>query len=189
MTAGTPRPPRVATWLIGQVLPDSDRDAVLGDLAEEYTLLTQSASSADASAWYWQQTATSVLPVVWWSLRKAAGLGTIAVAIGAFLVATVVETAVESFAGSFVTRGSLQHWIISLLIALAAMALGGYLAASLRPYAARALAVIVFVLIIGLMIAVPNSVPLWYQWSCLPLGPLAVLAGGRLHRDSRKSRV
>jgi hypothetical protein len=57
-------PPRLAEWLIKRSLPadSAERDAVLGDLAEEHTMLATSAGALRAALWYWAQTLRSVLP-------------------------------------------------------------------------------------------------------------------------------
>jgi hypothetical protein len=45
-------PPRVATWLLRRLLPERDREVVMGDLAEEYALRARSASAWTVSHWY-----------------------------------------------------------------------------------------------------------------------------------------
>lgn len=57
------RPPRLAEWLVQRSLPvdESEREAVLGDLAEEHAVIARR-SRARADAWYWGQTARSILP-------------------------------------------------------------------------------------------------------------------------------
>jgi predicted permease len=58
-------PPRLACWLIERFTVAADRDAVLGDLTEEFEAHSQ-ASSATARRWYWQQALRSLIP----SLRR-----------------------------------------------------------------------------------------------------------------------
>jgi putative ABC transport system permease protein len=43
-------------------LPKADREAILGDLLEEFATLAARAGSSDASRWYWRQTRRSLLP-------------------------------------------------------------------------------------------------------------------------------
>ena len=52
----TPRaePPRVATWLASLVLPDAERESILGDLEEAFGQRC-AVSRARAVAWYWGQ--------------------------------------------------------------------------------------------------------------------------------------
>ncbi len=57
-------PPRLAQWLIERSLPADrqERDAVLGDLAEEHAALEITRGPRAADAWYWRQTARSLAP-------------------------------------------------------------------------------------------------------------------------------
>ena len=57
-------PPRLAQWLIERSLPADrqERDAVLGDLAEEHAALETTRGPRAADAWYWRQTARSLAP-------------------------------------------------------------------------------------------------------------------------------
>ena len=59
-------PPRLAEWLVEQSLPVDrlERDAVLGDLAEEHTDRIARIGVARAHAWYWVQAARSIGPNV-----------------------------------------------------------------------------------------------------------------------------
>lgn len=180
MTQNTP--PSLATWLISRLLPAEDRDAVIGDLAEEYDLVLRSGTSADANSWYWRQTAASAGPALWWSLRSGRGLLTLGIALAAFVGASIVEFVAEFAASAFMAAGTVTRWIVSLVISLSAMALGGYVASVIRPNSARAMAVLVFAIIVALLVTRPESVPLWYGIACLPLGPLAVLSGARIGR-------
>jgi predicted permease len=58
------RPPWLAEWIIERSLPDdsAERDAILGDLAEEHAERTVLAGAGRAGAWYWRQTLTSIGP-------------------------------------------------------------------------------------------------------------------------------
>jgi hypothetical protein len=48
-------PPAFACWLLESVIPVPYREAMLGDLIEEYTLRAKSASPFTASRWFWGQ--------------------------------------------------------------------------------------------------------------------------------------
>ncbi len=51
----TPRARRLTTWLVERSLPSADRQAVLGDLAEEFDALAQRDGSRSARRWYRRQ--------------------------------------------------------------------------------------------------------------------------------------
>ena len=63
------RPPRLASWLLALLLPGEYREAVLGDLAEEFDARCRERRiSHFARAWYWGQ----ALHVDVWRLRGEA---------------------------------------------------------------------------------------------------------------------
>ena len=56
--------PRLAEWLVAAALHPHDRDAVLGDLAEEAELVRHAHGRTRADLWYWGQAMRSVLPAL-----------------------------------------------------------------------------------------------------------------------------
>lgn len=52
-------PPRLAEWLLQTVLPRSDREALLGDLNEEFNRHLADGSWVRAYGWYWRQVAST----------------------------------------------------------------------------------------------------------------------------------
>ncbi len=65
------RPPRLAEWLVGRSLArvGAEREAVLGDLAEEHAAMCRARGRMHAGAWYWGQTMRSLAP----NLRRRIG--------------------------------------------------------------------------------------------------------------------
>lgn len=59
----TPTPPRLARWLLERFTVAADRDAVLGDLNEEFEARAQM-SPGDAARWYRRQAIGSLVPVL-----------------------------------------------------------------------------------------------------------------------------
>lgn len=59
----TSRPPALARWLLERCTVHADRDAVLGDLFEEFEARA-TVSPARASQWFWRQALRSVIPVL-----------------------------------------------------------------------------------------------------------------------------
>jgi putative ABC transport system permease protein len=49
------RPPRAAEWLLTRSLPESDREAVLGDASEEFLHRAERDGPPAARRWYWRQ--------------------------------------------------------------------------------------------------------------------------------------
>ena len=58
------RPPRFAQWLVAKTLSEhsGEREAVLGDMAEEFGDIAERSGAQNARAWYWQQTLRSLSP-------------------------------------------------------------------------------------------------------------------------------
>ncbi len=57
------KPPSVARLLL-RLLPPRDRDAILGDLAEEFTHICRVRGQRTATRWYWRQALASVPPAI-----------------------------------------------------------------------------------------------------------------------------
>jgi putative ABC transport system permease protein len=57
-----PHPPRLATWLLTWSTVEADRQAVVGDLVEEFTALQAQFGPARARRWFWHQTVASLIP-------------------------------------------------------------------------------------------------------------------------------
>jgi putative ABC transport system permease protein len=57
-------PSRVAVWLVTLSTVEPDRQAVLGDLFEEFVALEQQFGAKQARRWFWRQTLGSLLPGV-----------------------------------------------------------------------------------------------------------------------------
>ena len=135
-------PPHLASWLLSRCLTARDRDEVLGDLAEEFSLRIQSSDSG--WSWYWGQALRSIPSVVWKYARRAGWIRTFFVALGAYIGAGVVESAADAALSTILTPAPPLHTILSLIIGLVTIAAGGYVASRFRPGAETALSVIVF---------------------------------------------
>jgi predicted permease len=68
-------PPRLPRSLLRAIVPFEDRDAIIGDLDEEFR--TRAGSTGAASRWYWQQALASVPGAMRLRWRRAAILGDI----------------------------------------------------------------------------------------------------------------
>jgi putative ABC transport system permease protein len=59
-----PRTPWLAAWILGHVLPREQREAALGDLAEEFAERTDAVGRRSAARWYWHQALASIPPLL-----------------------------------------------------------------------------------------------------------------------------
>jgi len=82
-------PPRVATWLLKKFGSGPDKDAVLGDLAEQY-------SQKNSAVWYWRQTIKAI-PVSFFReiqgaripVARALGISLLTLAVIALLLSDI----------------------------------------------------------------------------------------------------
>lgn len=187
MNPGTP--PRIAIRLLESLLPEEDRDAVVGDLIEESALRARASTRATATWWCWGQVARSIPPVLWTDLRRGHWFRTLGVAIVAYVAASVLESVGVALILELLHPDPHLAIVVSVIVGLATMVLGGYVAASIRQGAAPALAAIILVVVAVLIVTMPNSAPLWYGLTFLIAGPLAALAGGRLNVARRTGQT
>ena len=57
------QPPRLARWILLRLLPGHARESVIGDLDEEFYCHRQPAGRMGAWAWYWRQSAATLIDV------------------------------------------------------------------------------------------------------------------------------
>ena len=177
-------PARLDVWLLGHIVPEKDREAILGDLAEEYALRRTAESSIAVSCWYWGQVCRSVPLFAWQQVRRRRWLATLGIALAVYVAAGLVEFVTTFALAGIAAPDTPAGQIVSVIIGLTTLAIGGYVAARIRPAASIALAVIAAVVVALLIVASGARVPVWYQLVFLAAGPLASLAGGRVrHRQ------
>jgi hypothetical protein len=83
-------PPRLASWLLASALAASHRDAVLGDLCEEFnTYIVPSRGAVRAHWWYAVQVIRSLAPLFLRSWERASVLRASVAVVGAGLLSTV----------------------------------------------------------------------------------------------------
>jgi len=181
-----PRVPALPTWLLQSILPHRDRDGMLGDLSEEYSLRS-SASIATARRWYWGQVWRSIPAVLIARIRRDNWPLTMVVALGVYLLVGVLNVV----GGLLVARllgAPIATDESGVIVGLTAIAIGGFVAARLRRGAAGVLGGLVVIVAVVLIASPRDPAPLWYQLIFLVLGPLAAHVGGtvasrvRLHR-------
>jgi hypothetical protein len=169
---------RWASRAIAQLVPLHTLDAALGDLAEEYALRAQSTSAFAVWRWYWGQIARSMPQMMWIDIRRQGWAATFAVALGGWLIASIVELIADGALVAWAGSAAAVNGAAGALIGLTALALGGYLAALVRPAATKVMAAITAVFVGVLMLADVGDVPRWYGVAFLVFGPLMSIAGG-----------
>lgn len=168
-------PPTLAFCILEAVVPVSQREAMLGDLLEEFALQQETGSLKIASRWFWAQTWRSVLFLTWSAIRTE-WLLNICIAACVYALMEIVEL-VAGFIAGRLSASTRTNIVLEPLVFLAITALGGCIAARIRDRATVSLALMVLVTIAALIrikiCAIP--VPWWYQFAFLAGGPLTVL--------------
>jgi hypothetical protein len=170
-------PPAFACWLLASVVPAPYREAMLGDLIEEYTLRAESASPAAASRWFWSQACRSVPSMVWSSLRSRDWLISMSIAMGVYIIMGTLKFAADLTISKFAAPQQTTYVILAPIVFLATTSIGGCVAARIRRGATIFLALIVMITVAVLIAAKVCTIPVpwWYQFGFLTLGPLSVL--------------
>jgi hypothetical protein len=170
-------PPAFACWFLDSVIPVPYREALLGDLIEEYTLRAESASPLTASRWFWSQACRSVASVVWSSLRSGDWLISMSIAMGVYIAMGMLKFVADVTISKLLAPEQATYVVLAPVVFLTTTAIGGWVASRIRRSATIFLALIVMITVAVLIdmrvCAIP--VPWWYQFGFLTLGPLAVL--------------
>lgn len=170
-------PPAFACWLLESVLPVPYREAMLGDLIEEYTLRVESTSLSAASRWFWSQACRSVPSMVWSSLRSGDWLISMSVAMGVYISMGMLKFAADLIISKLVAPEQTTYVVLAPIVFLTTTAIGGCAVSRIRRGATIFLALIVMISVAVLIALKVCTVPVpwWYQFGFLTLGPLAVL--------------
>ncbi len=120
------RPPRVAEFLAETFVPHTaEREAILGDLAEEYQCIASRETAHAARRWYWSQVIRSLVPLAIMGIR-ADGLRFVTnVIAGLMVIVTLVPLSLMAVG-----------WIAAL--AIGGEYIDGILAFGQFPYAVHA---------------------------------------------------
>jgi hypothetical protein len=186
MRPGSPR--TLPCLLLESVLPDPYREAILGDLIEEYALRTESTSRFTASRWLWSQACRSILCMFWTSLRSRNCLDSFSVAVGVYLSMAALKFAGGWTITKVVSLSQTTDVILAPIVFLITAAIGGCVTAKIRPGATIFLALMVTITVAILIDVKFCSIPVpwWYQFGFLTLGPLAVIITPVLFGSSKQ---
>jgi len=166
-----------ATWIFSRLVPATDREQVIGDLAEEYAMRARTSSSSVALMWYLSQICASTLPVMRIRLARAVWLATLGVALLAYLAVGAVQLIIgwvlpTSYGPTYDPLGLLVIFPVIVLI--------GYFAERSRRKAAIVLAAMMLLAITAFTMLTTENAPLWYLVAYFVVGPVAALVGSAL---------
>src|SRR5580658_7373033 len=120
---------QVAIWILSRLVPEGERDALVGDLIEEHALRAAATSSSAALRWALQQVCASAPPLLWARLRRAAWIATFGVALLAYTAVGVVEFFVNRAMSSPSAAGPIAYALLGLIIPFPTVVLIAYFAA------------------------------------------------------------
>jgi hypothetical protein len=167
----------VATWILSRLVPQGEREPLLGDLAEEYALRANTASSSAAFKWYLQQICASAPPLLCDRLTRAAWSATAGVALLAYIAVGLVELIVNRAISS---STAVSYNPLGMVITFPMVVLIGYFAARFRPRAPVVLGAMMLLAVTARTVSTTESVPQWYRIAYFFVGPAAVFIGSAL---------
>jgi hypothetical protein len=189
-----------AEVLVSGVVDDVElRDAIVGDLAEEYGALASVRGVRHADGWLRSQVVRSLPRLAADAIRRSGMRGAVSVLvamIAGYALLAVLVIGGDMIAGMFVPSdpASVITALVSIVLAVVSALAAGYVAARLAPsaplVAATALGVLCVVIGLGTFALGDVGVPTWY-WMALQLVvlPSAVLGGlARVRRAVVASR-
>lgn len=169
---------------MSRLVPDPEREAIVGDLVEEYALRAHASTSSTALKWYLQQVCASTPPLLLARLRRTAWISTIGVALLAYIAVGVVETTVNWAIANRTAAGAFAFKPLGLVILFPMIVLIGYFAARVRRGAAIVLGAMMLLVVTLMALLTSESMPLWYRIAYFIAGPAAAFIGSglRSHR-------
>jgi hypothetical protein len=171
----------LATWALSWLAPRSQREALLGDLAEEYALRASATSSSAAFRWYLRQVCTSAPPLLWISLTRAAWISTVGVALYAYIAIGVVEATVNWAIANSAAAPTVAYNPLGMFITFPMVVIIGYFAARLRRRAVFLLAAMMLLSVTAMTLWASESMPTWYRIAYFLVGPAATFIGSAMH--------
>jgi hypothetical protein len=176
---------QVTAWAFSRLAPGSQREALMGDLAEEYALRSDAASSSAASKWYLRQVCASAAPLLRARLAGTAWISTIGVALFAYVAVGLVEGIVNGATASSSETNTAAYNPLGMFITFPMVVLIGYFAAWFRRRAAIVLAAMMLLSVTAMTLWANESMPTWYRIAYFLVGPAATCIGSALRRPWR----
>jgi hypothetical protein len=168
---------RAISWLA----PRSEREAMMGDLAEEYVLRANAVSASAACKWYLRQVCASAAPLLWARLTRTAWMSTVGVALFAYIVIGVVEFIVNGAIASLSATTTAAYNPLGMFMTFPMVVVIGYFAARFRRAATVVLASLMLLSVTAMTLWGNESLPIWYRSAYFVVGPAATFIGSALN--------
>jgi hypothetical protein len=173
---------RIATWILSRFVSKNDREALIGDLAEEYARRVRSDSRSAAFVWYLRHSFTSIPALVRVKLTRARWPLTLGVALLAYLLVGVAQLIIRWALQSLSAR---SHPLLILIILVPIILLIAYLAERLRRKSAIMLGAILMIAIAAMTMWSSRNAAMQYQLAYLLVGPCVAFFGTALNWRNR----
>jgi hypothetical protein len=208
MTLKRVQPPSIAVWLISLLVTGEPGESILGDLIEEFAVVTVESGTPSARNWFWRQTVTTLPRLAGFALRSAPWMIVTAV-VGGFLLRKLIGPLVGSATFAVIERYQVffdRHFSAYLFLAstgidiehLITFFLIGFIVALAvrgRELVATGILALIFaaMAVVGsayLAIRSGSDAPLWRLAWYFADSFVLLMAGAivRIHRLSTKSR-
>jgi hypothetical protein len=172
---------RLADWVLASVVAPADREAAVGDLAEEYAIRVRDGSRPRAACWYWAQVVRSAPWLIWTAVRRSGWFGTLCVALAACVCQAGVEVGIRVALTRLPAPEGNARWLIASAIVLASLVVVSFASGRIRPGASSILtAVALIAVVLQLFLRNGAGLSLGRQLVAIVAGPSAVCAGGLL---------
>jgi hypothetical protein len=170
----------LATWFLARLVPESEREPLVGDLMEEYALRTNATSSSVALRWYLRQVYASAPSLLWARFRSVPWFSTIGVTFLGYIAVGLADFAVKWVIPNWTADGTFAPNPIGQLVMFPLLGGIGYFAARFRRGASILLTLVMLMVTLWMLWGTNENLPTWFRISYFVLGPAAVLAGGAL---------
>jgi hypothetical protein len=171
---------QVATWFLSWLAPRSHREALMGDLDEEYALRANTASASAAFKWYLRQVCASAAPLLWIRLSRNAWTATLGIALLAYLAVGVAELMVNRALASLSGTEGAAYDPLGMVITFPVVVLIGYFAARRRRRAPLVLGAMMLINVTAMTLLSTEVMPVGYRVAYFLVGPAAALIGSTL---------
>jgi len=157
--------------------PRSEREALLGDLAEEYALRASEASRSAGRQWLLRQICASVPPLLWARITRWAWITTLGVALLAYVAVGIVELIVSRMMATAPDATQAAYNPLGMGLTFPLVVLIGYVAAGCSKRAPRVLAAMMVLSVTAMTLWADERLPTWYRIAYFLVGPAATFIG------------
>src|SRR5215813_5554008 len=170
-------PPILACWILESIFPVSFREALVGDLIDEYWLRARSTSPRAAWIWFWGETCRAIPSLIWSLLRCRGWFTRLVAALAVYITMVILMFSADIVIARYLSPGQKAQLILPPIIFLLTTAAGGCVLARIRRQATMFLALFVMSTNIVLFAVRICSIPppWWYQLTALIFSPATVL--------------